>query len=124
MRTAGMIVVSAGLVVGLAACGGPKGQRVFERSGNGATSGVVQAQPGNYALYVSCTDKRSKSSKKRGASPRVTLDANFNGQEEEASAFCTGSRTTKFALPAPTTVNLSVSVSGSATYKAELLKQK
>ncbi len=125
-RTAA-VLVSAGVVLGLSACGSD-GTTVFERKGNSTQSGVVQLQPGNYALDLSCTDKRSSrkvngKKQKTGSTPTVQISTIINGQQVETDASCTGSDDQTFSLSAPTSLDVRVTLNGSATYTAKVLQK-
>lgn len=125
-RTIGMFAVSAGLVVGLTACGSG-GDSVFERKGNSSQSGVAQLQAGSYKLEVSCKDKRSSrkvngKNRKTGATPTIQLSTIVDGRQIETDASCSGSDDETFRLNQPAALDLRATVNGSATYTAKVLK--
>lgn len=119
--------LTAGLVLGVSACGS-SGEEVFEREGNASTTGVAQLQPGSYELDLSCKDKRTSrkvngKKRKTGSTPTVYFSTTVNNGQVQARANCSGSDTEKFTLSAPTTLNVQATVNGSATYEAKILKK-
>jgi hypothetical protein len=60
---------------------------------------------------------------KTGSTPTVRISTTINGQQVETDTSCTGSDDQAFTLSAPTTLDIRVTLNGSTTYTAKVLKK-